>query len=117
MAKILVAGALGLLGSSLAPYLQTCGHEVIRHSRRSDADVSADLTDWDIANEILSAVRPEVIVNLAALTNVDECEKNPQKAYLYNVRIVENIARWIQENNNKCYRAMQFTPLTTICSV
>ena len=46
---------------------------------------------------------PDVIVNLAALTNVDECERNPQYAYLANVRIVENLSKWMQGNGNTCH--------------
>lgn len=101
--KVLITGAFGLLGSSLAPYLQICGHELIRHSRSSKGDVVADLTDWSAVRKALNATRPEVIVNLAALTNIDECERNPQKAYLINVRIVENLSKWIRQNDCKCY--------------
>lgn len=101
--KILITGAFGLLGSSLTPYLQACGHKIIRHSQRGGGEAVADLTNWDEVNVILNAALPEVIVNLAALTNVDVCEKNPQQAYLLNVRIVENLAKWIQQNDNRCH--------------
>ncbi|MDX2346818.1 MAG: SDR family oxidoreductase [Legionella sp.] len=103
MVKILVTGALGLLGSSLTPYLKSCGHEVIRLSQKSQGDVVADLTNWEATKLALDAVLPDVIVNLAACTNVDECERNPQKAYLLNVRIVEHLAKWIRENNTACH--------------
>ena len=99
MIKVLVTGAFGLLGSSLTPYLKACGHDVICHARGNEGDVCCDLTDFQAVNVMLSTVRPDVIVNLAALTNVDECERDPQKAYLQNVHIVENLARWIQDNN------------------
>jgi len=101
--KILITGAFGLLGSSLTPYLQACGHEVIRHSQKSQGDVVGDLTNWDETNAILNAVSPDVIVNLAACTDVDECERNPHKAYLLNVRIVEHLANWIKQTNHGCH--------------
>ena len=103
MTKVLVTGAFGLLGSSLTPYLKECGHDVISHARGNEGDVCGDLTDYQAVNVMLSTVRPEVIVNLAALTNVDECERNPQNAYLQNVHIVENLARWIKDNNNQSH--------------
>jgi dTDP-4-dehydrorhamnose reductase len=66
-------------------------------------EICADLTDAEQVCAALDAVVPEVIVNLAALTNVDECERNPQLAYLENVRIVENLAKWIQKKANACH--------------
>src|SRR5256885_13003403 len=46
---------------------------------------------------------PDVVVNLAGLTDVDECERKPQLAYLTNVRIVENLGQWIRDGGNKSY--------------
>lgn len=103
MTKILVTGAFGLLGSSLTPYLSACGHEVIRHARCELGDFNADLTDLHATNVLLNEVFPDVIVNLVALTNVDECEKNPQKAYLYNVRTLENLVQWIKNRKPDCH--------------
>ena len=96
-----MTGAFGLLGCSLVPYLKALGHEVFRQSRSERGDVVVDLTDCNSVNTILDTIRPDVIINLAALTNVDECERKPQKAYLSNVRVVENLASWIK--SNKCH--------------
>lgn len=103
MARILVTGAKGLLGESLIPYLQKCRHVVFLHSRDSGGDVSADLTDFCQVSKALNNITPEIIINLVALTNVDECENNPNKAYLANVHSVENLSRWIQGNHAKCH--------------
>ena len=102
MTRVLVTGARGLLGSTLVPYLRARRHEVVTCSR-SGADVRADLTDAAQAGAALRKAAPEVIVNLAALTNVDECERDPQRAYLFNVRIVENLARWMKEEGASCH--------------
>jgi dTDP-4-dehydrorhamnose reductase len=101
--RILVTGYSGLLGSALVPHLRSCGHDVLRHARKEGVEVCADLTDAGQVSVALDKATPEVIVNLAALTNVDDCERNPQAAYLANARIVENLATWIQKNNNMCY--------------
>jgi len=107
--KILITGAFGLLGSTLCPYLQSRQYTIIRHAHLKNGDVNVDLTDWYAANEVLNDIFPDVIVNLAAFTNVDECERDPHKAYLLNVRIVQNLARWIGLNNNKCYLVQMST--------
>jgi len=59
--------------------------------------VTADLSDRPQASAALDQAAPEVIINLAALTDVDGCERDPQLAYLANVRIVENLAYWMSE--------------------
>lgn len=103
MTKVLVTGALGLLGSSLVPFLRTRGYEVLRHARKGEAEIHADLTQIEQVCSVLNETKPDVIVNLAALTNVDECERNPQLAYMGNVRIVENLVKWIQDKDNACH--------------
>ena len=103
MTKILVTGAQGMLGCYLIPHLRACGYEVARHSRKGHMEVRANLTDADQVGVALDEIAPEVIVNLAALANVDECESHPQLAYLANVRIVENLAKWMRKDGNSCH--------------
>jgi dTDP-4-dehydrorhamnose reductase len=98
--RVVILGSNGLVGSSLVPYLKTCGHDVLTHTRGDSGDLRGDLTSADAVGNVLSGVAPDVIVNLAALTDVDECELSPQTAYLTNVRIVENIATWISANGS-----------------
>lgn len=102
MTRILVTGARGLLGSTLVPHLRARGHEVVSCSR-TGADVRADLTDTTQSSAALRQVAPKIIVNLAAIANVDKCERNPQLAYLANVRIVENLAKWMRESGASCH--------------
>lgn len=101
--RVMVFGSGGLLGSSLVPHLRLCGHEVLSNARNGEDDVRVDLANISQVNTVLDKMMPAIIVNLAALTNVDECERNPQHAYLANVRIVENLSKWIQSNGDKCH--------------
>lgn len=98
-AKVLVLGARGLLGRSLVRQLDLRGYDTVEHARTGNVDVTADLAEESAVGEVLETIIPDVIVNLAALTNVDECEKNPNRAYLSNVRIVENLVRWMTQND------------------
>jgi len=101
--KVLLLGSSGLLGSTLVPFLVSCGHEVKTHSRGGEAHYQVDLNDPKDAYELLGKVDPEVIINLVGLTDVDRCETQPNQAYLANVRTVENIACWIKQKNTRCH--------------
>src|SRR6056297_856419 len=96
--KVLVTGANGLLGSSLCPYLQSCGHQVYRVGRQGQVDLAVDLADYSQIGKAFDQLRVDVIINLAAMTDVDACEDNPQAAYRTNALIVENLSRWILKN-------------------
>ncbi|MES2319249.1 MAG: SDR family oxidoreductase [Pseudomonadota bacterium] len=95
MARVLVCGATGLLGCALVPALRARGHSVVTLGRSGTVDYHADLTMAAAAHAALDHSQPDVIVNLAALTNVDVCESAPNRAYRENVRSVENLASWL----------------------
>ncbi|MGD0225922.1 MAG: dTDP-4-dehydrorhamnose reductase [Terriglobia bacterium] len=85
--RVLVTGALGMLGSVLLPCLRP-EHQVY----------GVDQKDFDIGEE--SAVqasfrdlRPEFVFHLAAYTDVDGCEANPAKAEQVNSLGTLNVAR------------------------
>src|SRR4051794_31479756 len=96
--KVLVTGAHGLLGTALVPYLRSCGHQVTGLARSGDCELHADLAVAGEAFAALDRAQPQVVVNLAALTDVDTCEREPQLAFLANVRAVENLAQWIRRS-------------------
>jgi dTDP-4-dehydrorhamnose reductase len=106
-ATVLVLGATGMLGHSLVSVLAQAGLSVVRHDRAGKADCSADLGDAAATHAVLDCVQPALIVNLAGLTNVDACEQHPEKAFVANVRSVENVAAWV-------HRAAQPTRLLHI---
>ena len=101
--KLLLLGSSGLFGSTLTPFLGSCGHEVKTHSRGDGTQYHADLNDPRDTNELLGKIEPEVIVNLVGLTDVDRCEDHPNQAYLANVRTVENIVDWIKQEKTPCH--------------
>lgn len=85
-----------MLGGTLVPILSAAGYEVVRHGRTplpEYIDVHADLSDPQQALTLFKSVEPQAIVNLAALSNVDRCESEPQEAYLNNVLTAANVAR------------------------
>jgi len=100
---ILVTGATGLLGLSLIPYLKSCDYNVITHARSSQADFMFDLSDGVQTHKMLEQIQPSMIVNLASLTSVEECEENINIAFLINTRSVESLTDWILESGANCH--------------
>ncbi|CCK79906.1 TIGR01777 family oxidoreductase [Desulfobacula toluolica] len=65
--RILVSGASGTIGSMLVPFLQTCGHEVVRLVR-TDKDLSPGEYFWDPYKGILDL---ETIGHIDAVINLN----------------------------------------------
>ncbi|SRR6266404_876498 len=89
--RVLVTGASGMLGATLVPFLAADGHEVIRHGHVGASEVNCDLTDRLAVRALVEANSPQAVVNLVALTNVDVCERELDRAYRLNVLTVENL--------------------------
>lgn len=73
--KILLFGAAGQLGQALQFALRPEEWTIIP-SRRSDCD----LTDAEAVNRTIMKHKPELVINCAAMTNVDQCEKEQEAA-------------------------------------
>ncbi len=85
--KIFITGCQGQLGRALNAF----------YSGRSDIQlVNTDVNDLDITDEeaVLQKVleiNPDIIINCAAYTEVDECEEHEDEAYQINVTGVRNL--------------------------
>ncbi len=60
-----------------------------------------DITDRDATLRLVKEIRPSVIVNAAAITNVDYCETHRDEARRVNVDGVSNLAEAASENNTR----------------
>lgn len=96
--KILLTGATGLLGSRLYPYLKQQGLNVVGQGNSKKTDINCDLRSLKATEHLLNFVQPQLIINLAALTDVDKCEQRLEDAYLLNVKTAENITAWIKQH-------------------
>ncbi len=92
--NILLTGASGMLASDVVPQLLRQGHSVIQTDLRPrTAEISLlDITHRAEVVEIIERVRPDYIFHLAAETDVDLCEKDPDHAFATNTIGTENIA-------------------------
>ena len=86
-----------MLGIDLCKELaQDCGIYGIdiAHSPQSTVHSfeKGDITDKDNIAGIVNRIRPDVVIHAAAMTNVDECELDRDKAYKINFLGVKNVA-------------------------
>ena len=91
--KVYIAGCGGMLGRAV--------YEVFNSKctvKATDIDLNidwleyADVRDYNDINTSILAFSPDVIINLAALTDLEHCEKNQEDSWLTNALGAENIA-------------------------
>lgn len=96
--KILVTGSGGLLGSKLTTLLSSEREVELTATARSPIPVphnvafrALDISKAQNTEEVLEAVRPDVVINTAAMTQVDDCELNHELCWAQNVTAIQNL--------------------------
>jgi len=106
--KILITGSNGLLGQKLVNLFSNIGnYEVFALSRGSDRNETSikytyyniDITNSKKLVDLINSLKPHFIINCAAMTNVDECQKEKEKCDLINVEAVKILVNCARENN------------------
>jgi len=85
--KVAVIGANGQLGSDVVRAFEARGDQVCQLTH---ADV--ELANADSVAECLRFLRPAIVVNTAAMHDVENCEQQPEKAYAVNALGARNVA-------------------------
>lgn len=91
--KLLVLGSTGLLGQAIVREARARSCEIVT-AARSGAEIRLDVTDELALDRALDVVRPDAVVNCAALTDIAECERDPGRAYAINARPLAFLACW-----------------------
>jgi len=101
MIKIVITGSNGLLGQTLLNLLLNEKEKYTifgfskgeNRSGRTDFDYfTLDITDEDELRKKLLAIKPDAIINTAAMTNVDACENDKINCDKLNVEAVNYLA-------------------------
>src|SRR6266536_5292295 len=78
--RVLATGAAGMVGTYLPDTIVKTDHRAL------------DVTSEEQLRDALDRERPDAILHLAAATNVDRCEREPEYAYSNNARGTRNVA-------------------------
>ncbi len=106
--KILVTGSNGLLGQKITDIiLQRNNFELIATSLGTNRHVKQSgyiYHELDICNPselaaVITQHHPDAIINTAAMTNVDLCEKEQEQCFQLNVVAVENLIKICAREN------------------
>jgi dTDP-4-dehydrorhamnose reductase len=108
--KILLTGSNGMLGSYLAKKLSQSEHTTWATGKKecrlpshlllaNFTYQSMDVTLKDEVDQIVSSVKPDVIIHSAAMTQVDDCEQNKSLCYSINVDGTRNLLSAAEEIN------------------
>lgn len=113
MKKFLITGSNGLLGQKLVyKLLNRSDVQIIATSLGANRLVlkdgyiyeSLDITNKKAVEELIAKYKPHVVINTAAMTNVDACETKHDECWALNVNAVQNIVEameneiWASEN-------------------
>jgi dTDP-4-dehydrorhamnose reductase len=90
--RVLVTGAAGMLAKDLVPCLQKRGHDVL-----APPENDLDITRIDAIKRWTGNGSPEVVINCAAYTKVDQAEKEEHLASIINGVAVHNLCLVCQE--------------------
>jgi dTDP-4-dehydrorhamnose reductase len=93
--KILLTGSKGMLARE---FISEC------RNRKDYTIIASDEKECNIADissikNAVSSINPQALINCAAYTDVDACEKNREKAFSVNGEGVKNLAQVCRENN------------------
>jgi dTDP-4-dehydrorhamnose reductase len=99
MKKIAILGGNGLLGSEMTSYFSKKNYEVLSLSRSFDGPGQVDITNFADLKTRLDKIKPDVVINCAALVDIPECEKNKTKCFESNVASVFNIIKALESKN------------------
>ena len=96
--KVYISGCGGMLGRAVYKYFS---ERTIVKATDIDLNINwlsyADVRDYYSISESIEAFKPDFIINLAALTDLEYCEQNEEDAWLTNALGTENIALLAQK--------------------
>jgi UDP-glucose 4-epimerase len=100
--NILVSGGSGFIGHHLIRYLLKRGYNVFNIDIASSIpSEKVDIRDYEKLLKVFNAVKPDVVIHLAALASVPLCEDNVNECFETNVKGTLNMAMLANKHGSK----------------
>lgn len=101
MKKTLITGANGLLGQKLVSLLKSRGSlkiiaTDIGPNLNPDTTIpyhEMDITSIEMIHQVFKETSPDIVINTAAMTNVDQCEMNKEACWKLNTTAVSYLVK------------------------
>jgi len=99
--KILITGCGGMLGEAIFSTFSGNNNQVLA----TDIDLNEEwLCKLDVRNmkeceDVFKSFNPDIVLHLAALTDLEYCERNPEQTWITNALGTENMALLAQKYN------------------
>jgi dTDP-4-dehydrorhamnose reductase len=100
--RVLLTGGAGMLGSAVVPAFLGADDDVLvtdassralEHVPPQVAREVVDVRNGDRLSSVVASFRPDLVVHLAAVTDIEFCERNPDQAWSTHVVGCRNVAR------------------------
>ncbi|KOR33199.1 hypothetical protein TI05_02440 [Achromatium sp. WMS3] len=94
MSKIMITGATGAVGTKLSSYLRTIGHQIIPVALMPhNGVIAADLRNEATILRLVKDYTPDLILHLAAITDLNFCEQHQTETHITNYGITEILTK------------------------
>jgi dTDP-4-dehydrorhamnose reductase len=95
--KVLITGSAGMLGAAVYPALVRAGHEVRATDLAPRSEDGLPMTTLDVRDlgavrREIESFRPDLVAHLAAETDLETCELDPDHAYRTNTLGTQHVA-------------------------
>lgn len=92
--KVLLTGSKGMLAEE---FISECRNRK-DYTITAPEEEECNITDISSIKNAVNSINPQVLINCAAYTDVDACERNQEKAFSVNGEGVKNLAQVCREN-------------------
>ena len=99
--NILVTGASGFLGTKIMSILKGDFNIIGTDRDESRGNSKMDITDANEVSSMIHKIKPDVVLHLAALADVDKCETDRYSARKINVEGTRNLIEACKKTNSK----------------
>ena len=102
MKKVLILGASGSLGSRIHRGIGNSYGTYFSYIPVNKSNMYyLDASNLNQFSQLLNEIKPDVVINCTGFTNVDDCEKFPEKNWIINCKLPADIAEICKLNNVK----------------